>query len=577
MSHSNLTFGPSRLQSWGGAAVAAVLLSAAAAAQVPSQVAKITNLDTSSGAPELEYQNIGTKALTAVVMQNLTPEHKGEIVAAEYPSAPLDPGQSRRLPVWTGLDAGKLASQIVIAAVIFADGTHLGATPDPAYNGVDAVDEIFEQRRGVAAELAKWAKLVSALSIDDDHAALEQFMQAAARLNPAQQQHTQYEIGVAQVQAGMRVTGERIATLLKADSDPKSVRAKYLGQIVGRAASAQKAANEDAALVTPDIECGSSCNHNCAGLTSTNYNTIGLPPPCGALPGGFAVNWDWNITLVNNATLDPIRTTATTVNGNGWCAGAYTDCWYGVTGLNTPYMYALSTMNPTTFNWSWRAEVWQELPGGVAGAYGVGCAGVQEVLTTPINMGSYVCDCTSCSPIVIDTAGEGFHLTSTNNGVMFREHDGSPKFQLSWTDPGYRNGWLALPNKEGQVRSLADLFGDFTPQPPSPHPNGYRALAYFAAQQGCGTLKKPLEDIDASNCPAAWHKLRVWIDANHDGVAQPEELHTLESVGLQRISLRYHTSERVDEYGNRFLYVAGIEDAEGKKDNRCYDVFLKAK
>ncbi len=83
-----------------------------------------------------------------------------------------------------------------------------------------------------------------------------------------------------------------------------------------------------------------------------------------------------------------------------------------------------------------------------------------------------------------------------------------------------------------------------------------------------------MEYITADNCPKAWNQLRLWVDANHDGVSQSDEQHTLGFMGVRRISLRYKESRRVDEYGNEFFYKATIEDADGPHDNLCYDVFL---
>lgn len=153
---------------------------------------------------------------------------------------------------------------------------------------------------------------------------------------------------------------------------------------------------------------------------------------------------------------------------------------------------------------------------------------------------------------------------------MFRERDTSPAIRMAWTDPDYHNGWLARP-RGGKIESLADLFGNFTPQPPSDHPNGYSALAFWANQEGCG---KDLDHLDAQNCMPVWKKLRVWTDSNHDGIAQSEELHTLEELDVRRISLVFRESWRVDQYGNRFRYTSTISDEMGRKDNRTYDVFL---
>lgn len=81
------------------------------------------------------------------------------------------------------------------------------------------------------------------------------------------------------------------------------------------------------------------------------------------------------------------------------------------------------------------------------------------------------------TPIIIDTRGQGFHLTNVNNGVVFTFFPDSPPVHLSWTDPAYANGFLALPNADGVVANATQLFGNLTPQPQSATPNGYLALA----------------------------------------------------------------------------------------------------
>ena len=196
---------------------------------------------------------------------------------------------------------------------------------------------------------------------------------------------------------------------------------------------------------------------------------------------------------------------------------------------------------------------------------GFGCA---YAVTTyqpvpPVTQQAVFCVLPPSTPIVIDTTGEGFHLTDAAHGVWFRKTPVGVPVLMAWTDPAYHNGWLALP-RDGKVEALSDLFGNFTPQPPSPNPNGYLALGQYDLNHD-GV-------IDAED--AVYGRLRVWIDANHDGIAQPDELHTLNSLGIQRFSLAYRESRRVDGFGNEFRYTAGIEDMDAPKDKRTYDVFL---
>ena len=96
--------------------------------------------------------------------------------------------------------------------------------------------------------------------------------------------------------------------------------------------------------------------------------------------------------------------------------------------------------------------------------------------------GGWNCEYVSQSgtPIVIDTKGQGFHLTGVVDGVRFPFFPGKPSVQISWTDANYSNGWLVLDrNGNGKIDSGAELFGNLTPQPPSANPNGYAALAVF--------------------------------------------------------------------------------------------------
>ena len=69
--------------------------------------------------------------------------------------------------------------------------------------------------------------------------------------------------------------------------------------------------------------------------------------------------------------------------------------------------------------------------------------------------------------------------------------------------------------------------------------------------------------------------MRLWRDANHDGVSQQGELYPLPSLGVGSISLDYKETVRRDRHGNVFRYRAKAYGASGNNLGRwAYDVFL---
>jgi hypothetical protein len=172
-----------------------------------------------------------------------------------------------------------------------------------------------------------------------------------------------------------------------------------------------------------------------------------------------------------------------------------------------------------------------------------------------------------CCPIVLDTTGQGFKLTDVAHGVYFRWESDGPRYAMSWTDAAGGNGWLVLPNANGEVRDATNMFSSVTPQPRSANPNGFLALAVYDLPSEGGNNNGWIDPGDR-----VYSKLRVWIDANQDGEAQPEELHTLDALAIKRIGLRYRLAEKVDQYGNVFRYVSQVLD---QSDARDYDVWMK--
>ncbi len=215
---------------------------------------------------------------------------------------------------------------------------------------------------------------------------------------------------------------------------------------------------------------------------------------------------------------------------------------------------------------------------------GYTCAGV-EVSNTCVEQSPGLCDagcswsfaegqCRCSSPILVDVAGDGFYLTDAAGGVLFDLNRDGVRERLAWTAAGSDDAWLVLDRDgDGSVGDGGELFGNYTRQaapPAGQQKNGFLALAVYDRPAEGGNGDGVMDGRDA-----VFSSLRLWRDANHDGVSQPGELHALAGLGLKSIELDYKESKRADEHGNRFRYRAKVADARDARLGRwAYDVFL---
>lgn len=169
----------------------------------------------------------------------------------------------------------------------------------------------------------------------------------------------------------------------------------------------------------------------------------------------------------------------------------------------------------------------------------------------------------------------GTSLSGAEDPVPFDINGDGSRDLISWTARGARVGFLCVDlNQNGRIDSGRELFGTSTLWPIShlPTPNGFEALKLYDSPSTGGNGNGKID-------PGDWWftSLRVWIDRNHNGEAEPSELLTLQEAGIQEISLTYRDSRRRDRHGNLFRYrgSAILRDAHGHvREQSIFDVFF---
>lgn len=183
-------------------------------------------------------------------------------------------------------------------------------------------------------------------------------------------------------------------------------------------------------------------------------------------------------------------------------------------------------------------------------------------------------NCGACSPVLIDLDDDGFDLAGSNETVSFDiDADGEDEM-TTWTRRGEGDAFLVLDhNANGRVDDGSELFGTSTLLRSGQRaPNGYVALAEYDAPAAGGNNDGQLNSADV-----VWSKLRVWIDADHDGVSGTPEVLPLSVAGVEAIRYKYVRLNRTDRYGNifRFKAKALVRDKHGRVHvANTYDVFF---
>lgn len=140
---------------------------------------------------------------------------------------------------------------------------------------------------------------------------------------------------------------------------------------------------------------------------------------------------------------------------------------------------------------------------------------------------------------------------------------------VSWPDRGSRsdNYFLTLPWQSAEVLGIDQLFGNNTEGPDASRPfaqNGFKALEKYDGRRADGSVDSEALDRRIDERDQVFGDLRLWHDVNGNGLAEYDELHTLDELGVVAIDLNYDPDyEESDEYGNRIKYKSTVDMRDG--------------
>ncbi len=159
----------------------------------------------------------------------------------------------------------------------------------------------------------------------------------------------------------------------------------------------------------------------------------------------------------------------------------------------------------------------------------------------PLSAKDYCGCCPELSPILIDRSGDGLHLSSVDDGVLFDFTANRPLW-MGWpttTD----DAWLALDRDgDGMILNGTELFGNTRNLANGLQAqNGYEVLAELDSNHD--------KVVDADDPDFA--RLLLWADANRNGVGEPAELAALGSTSVRALAVDFEIRKLADEHGNR--------------------------
>lgn len=141
-------------------------------------------------------------------------------------------------------------------------------------------------------------------------------------------------------------------------------------------------------------------------------------------------------------------------------------------------------------------------------------------------------------PLVFDL-GSGIQTTTLADGTFFDNKNDGFAEKTAWV--GANTGILVYDPSDGAITNGSQMFGTATSLSGGGYAvDGFQALAQYDSNS----------DSVINSSDAAWSNLRIWVDANGNGVTDSGELETMSQAGITSINLTTTNTDTTDANGN---------------------------
>lgn len=278
---------------------------------------------------------------------------------------------------------------------------------------------------------------------------------------------------------------------------------------------------------------------------STTQSKFTAPGSSTLLSRDGTICWDYEVTATITVSQDSPAVSFTETGSSG---GEYVSTFSGPAQVSSCYSSAIAASSGFFHeNGSAGPVCWVGPPDPPGGS---GCGFTST------------CEQSESCPLILDLNGDGIHTTPLDDPLYFWiDVFGRPE-ATAWTDPSTEEAFLWLDLNHDRTAQVVELFGSRMVAPDgSYYANGFAALLQFDRPTRGGNGDGQITSKDA-----VWPHLKLWVDRDHDGVSQPQEISVPGSHRIIALNLTHVEAELYDENDNELYLLSSYATRNPRGD-----------